>query len=144
MHAISGKWSGEFVYGREYDSQKRGKKVKFTMILSYDDGIVRGASIDDEAREIFKEPAKIEGSFENGVLELYLTYQKDSIAGQEKKAAEYGMGSIQYIGSLRKKMFSKKTYFSGTWDISESELDSNGMACYYHGSGKWKMEKIDS
>jgi hypothetical protein len=144
MDRISGKWSGEFVYGSEYDSQKRGKKVKFIMTLMYDNGIVRGFSIDEEAKEVFSEPAKIEGSFENGVIAFYLTYHKDSIVGEEENAAEYGVGSIQYIGFLRKKIFSKKVYFSGTWDIGESELDSNGRACYYHSSGTWKMEKIEN
>ena len=142
MDVISGKWSGEFVYGSEYEDQKRGKKVKFFMTLFFDGNIVRGTSLDDEAKEIFREPAKIEGSFENGVLVFYLTYQKQSIIGVKKNAAQYGIGSIQYIGHLKKKFLSKEIYFSGIWEINESKLESNGEVYHSFGSGTWQMKKI--
>ena len=142
MDIISGKWSGEFVYGNEYEDEKRGKRVKFFMTLFYDYNIVHGISMDDEAKEIFREPAKIEGSFENDVLIFYLTYSKESVIGVKRNAADYGTGSIQYIGHLRRKLFTREYYFKGIWEINESHLDSNGEIYHSFGSGTWKMRKV--
>lgn len=143
MDIISGKWSGEFVYGNMYDEQTRGKKVKFFMTLFYDGTIVRGTSMDDEAREVFREPARVEGTFENEVLLFYLTYSKESVIGNNKNAANYGVGSIQYIGHLTRKMFSKEYYFKGTWEINESHLEPNGEIYHSQASGTWQMRKTN-
>ena len=142
MDILSGKWAGEFVYGHQYEEGTRGKKVKFFMTLYYDGNLVRGTSMDDEAKEIFREPARIEGSFDNGVLIFYLTYAKESVIGVKRNAAEYGKGSIQYTGRLRKKFFSREYYFRGTWEINESHWEPDGESYHTYGSGTWEMRKI--
>ena len=141
MDLISGKWVGEFVYGRGYDD-KRGKKVQFFMTLFYDGNTIRGTSVDDEARNIFREPARIEGSFDNNVLIFYLTYSMESVIGVKKNAENYSANSIQYIGVLKRKFFAKEYYFKGTWDINESQLNDNGETYHFSGNGTWKMKRM--
>ena len=117
------------------------KKVRFTMRLYYDGGIIRGEAMDEEAEEFFAKPAQIEGTFENGVLEFYHTYRMDALIRTNFNPHNYSDNSIQYKGNLKKKIFSRVYYFEGTWEISGSYLEENGNPYYYSGGGTWKMKK---
>ena len=141
MDAIIGKWIGEYTYGDDYEEEMRGKSVKFSMELHLDGELIRGVCIDEETREIFSEPSKIEGTFENGTLMFYLRYPDTPGPGVSDDAAKkYNSTSIQYIGVWNKNFFTKG-FFEGTWEIDGAFLDENGDACYYSCEGTWTMRK---
>ena len=50
------------------------------MKLSCDGQLVRGACIDEETKGVLSEPAKIEGTFENGSILFYKTYPQHKVA----------------------------------------------------------------
>ena len=131
MDLITGNWIGEFTYGDGYGDDLRGRSVKFSMNLYYDGNILKGTSMDEEAQQFFRQPAIIEGTFENKVLVFYLTYQLNAVYGSKKNDHNYSSEAIQYIGHLKKKLFSKSHFFEGIWEYSRS----------YLGSGVWKMQK---
>lgn len=141
---LNGKWEGEYVYGSGYEESLVGKRVLFEMFLEEEDGLIRGSCSDSETRHIFNTPATIEGSFEHGAIVFYKTYPCFY------EFDEYGMAvisdtdtppSIEYKGVLKKKIFSKRTYFDGTWEINGSFVDAEGNAQYYSCNGTWSMER---
>ena len=141
---LVGTWKGFFIYGEGYEQELVGTRIAFTIDITEDDELVRGFCIDDETKQIFKDPVPIEGSFAEGVLRFYksypFTYDVDDvgnpfIAGYEKPA------SIQYTGVMHKKLFSNDPFFKGEWSIDGSFIDEFGQAQYYSASGGWRMDK---
>lgn len=143
MDSITGKWTGKYIYGDSYVDDLKGKSVSFTMDLFFDGEVVRGTCIDEETKGLFKDPSKIEGTFENDAILFYKSYPdaKDLVGASLLIAKEYNSTSIQYSGVLKKKFFSRKRFFEGTWEINGSFLDDNGISNYYALDGTWKMEK---
>ena len=141
MDLITGKWIGEYIYGEGYGEDLRGKSVQFTIELFLNGDLITGTCIDEETKDIFSEPAKIEGTFENGTILFYLTHSIDSVMGDKNKAENYSSTSIQYSGVLKKSFFRKAYYFEGTWDIDESVLDVDGVWQHYSVEGTWTMRK---
>lgn len=143
MELITGQWIGEYTYGDSYTEELRGKSVKFSMDLFSDGEVVRGTCIDEETKELFSKPAKIEGTFKHDTILFYKSYPeaKGLVGASRLIAEEYNRTSIQYTGILKKKLFTRTLYFEGTWEISGSFLDEEGVARYYTFDGTWKMKK---
>jgi hypothetical protein len=144
MDLITGKWIGEYVYGDSYENELRGKAVKFSIELFSDGELIRGTCIDEETHALFREPATIEGSFENDAILFYKTYpgEDDLIGASRLIAREYNRNRIQYTGILMKRFFTGTHYFKGAWEINGSFLDKNGTAIYYESDGTWSMKKV--
>ena len=143
MDLITGKWIGSYIYGDSYGEELKGKAVSFTMELVYDGQIIRGTCIDDETKELFREPSKIEGTFENDAVLFYKSYPKVKglVGASLLIAQEYNSSSIQYTGVLKKKFLSRKRFIEGTWEVNGSFLDDKGVANYYAFDGTWEVEK---
>jgi hypothetical protein len=143
MDIISGKWTGKYIYGENYVEELRGKAVAFQMELFYDGDLVTGTCIDEETKDLFSKPAKITGTFENNTILFFKSYPDVTglVSASRLIAEEFNAASIEYTGILKKKFFSGRRFFEGTWQINGSFLDKNGVANYYELDGTWIMKK---
>ena len=112
MESITGKWIGEYIYGDSYVEELKGKSVKFLLELLSEGELISGTCIDEETKELYPKPARIEGTFENGSILFYKTYPSDLEMVENKlRALEYNSASIQYMGVLKKKFFFENSLF---------------------------------
>ncbi|HEX7903771.1 MAG TPA: hypothetical protein VF487_07825 [Chitinophagaceae bacterium] len=143
---IEGKWIGHFVYGETYPKEFKSKKISFVIEIAKDNELIKGTCIDDLSREIFKNPAIIEGLFENDFITFIKRYpalltedeNNNLVAHFDKPSV-----NIHYKGVLTKNLFSRIYFFKGEWEISGSYLDEMGQANYYTFAGKWRMQKSE-
>ena len=144
MDLITGKWIGSYIYGDSYVDELKGKKILFTLELVSDGELITGTCTDDETKDLFLEPSKIEGSFENDVVLFYKSYPtaKGLVGASLLIAQEYNFSSIQYTGVIKKNFLSRKRFMQGTWEVNGSFLDDEGVANYYVLDGTWKVEKV--
>jgi hypothetical protein len=144
--SIKGKWIGQLTYDSTYPIEYRNKVLSFQITISQEKELLKGECVDDITEQLLLKAATIEGVYENEAIYFVKRYPclitLDERNHLKLFPAEPSMG-IEYKGHLRKKLFSKKRYFKGTWDISGSYVDGNGMSYYYSMGGKWKMEKTD-
>jgi hypothetical protein len=146
INTIAGKWEGHYKYGTAYSLKKQAEPVPFTLEITInEDGIIKGICTDDIIKKLSLAPATIEGIFENDTILFIKTYpcliiideHDNTVAIHDKPSA-----GIQYKGNLIRRLFSKKYFLKGIWDISGSFIDESGNARYYTFEGKWKLEKI--
>ena len=60
--------TGFFVYGETYSDRLRGKSVPFQIEWTLADGVIVGTSIDDASKDLFVEPATINGFVDNNII----------------------------------------------------------------------------
>ncbi|MBC7937088.1 MAG: hypothetical protein H7Y86_17195 [Rhizobacter sp.] len=145
MFSIEGNWVGQLTYDESYPPEYRNEILYFTMKLWREDGILRGTCEDDITKELSLNPATLEGTYDNDVIYFIKHYPCLIIVDEENNVkADMSKPSvaIQYLGQLRKKVFSSKYYLKGAWDISGSYLNESGRAEYYTMGGNWTMQKI--
>ena len=107
-------------------------------------GMIKGECIDDFVRTYFTSPAIIEGSFENGAVTFIKRYPSLLTIDENGKVAVFSdkpSHEVLYTGHVYKKLFLRKIYFKGKWDISGFFLDENKNPRYYTFGGTWEMEK---
>jgi hypothetical protein len=146
IDTIAGKWEGHYKYGTAYSLKYQATQATFTVEMSIDeDGIVKGTCIDDIIKKLSLSPASIEGLFENDTITFIKNYpcaiiidEHDNTVALHDKPSH----TIHYRGNLKRKMFSKKYFLEGVWDISGSFIDENGNAQYYTFEGTWMLNKL--
>ena len=144
LEQLNGEWTGFFVYGNGYPATYREKKNDFTIVVNGADGMIKGECTDVFVRKYFTSPATIDGSFENGAVTFIKRYPSLLTIDENEKVTVFPdrpSHEVLYTGHVYKKLFSRKIYFKGRWDISGSFLDEDKNARYYTFGGTWEMEK---
>jgi hypothetical protein len=140
---IEGKWTGYFKYGKSYPPGQRGKNVAFSLDIINIDGFITGTCIDELSKDLFNNPATIEGRAEEYSVSFIKRYpglvtlnvQHQPVVVQDKPSE-----GIQYAGRLQNKFLSNKYVLIGQWDISGYALDEHGNAVYYTLEGTWEVK----
>ena len=108
--------------------------------------MIDGLCEDDITKKLLLKPATIEGTYQNETIYFIKRYpclvESDTELNLKAIPTEPSPG-IEYKGNLHRRMFSKKRYFKGKWEISGSLLDENKIARYYTIGGNWFMKKIE-
>lgn len=71
---FSGKWVGEYRYGKDYPGMDQKAPVTFEINMTLKDGILEGECIDHETRDHFEKPALIEGSLRDNQISFKKKY----------------------------------------------------------------------
>ncbi|MBN9296622.1 MAG: hypothetical protein J0I41_06395 [Filimonas sp.] len=143
---IAGKWAGQLTYAKDYPEEYRSKIFSFSLDLSCCEDAVKGLCEDEFTNSLALNPATIDGFFKNDSIYFIKRYpclimmDEDNLTKAFPTEPSVG---IQYRGRLVQRLFSKKKYFKGHWDISGSYMDENGNKKYYRSGGDWEMRKVD-
>jgi len=143
----SGKWKGYYTLGDPYPLAMRFKKYPFTIEMAINEGKITGTCIDSLVEGHFQSPAIINGTIEDYEIRFIKTYPALITleeGGKIKVEAEKPSVDINYKGKLHKKLFSKKRYLKGKWEISGNAQNEKGEEVFYYNEGKWRMEFISA
>jgi hypothetical protein len=134
---LSGKWTGTYTYGDEYDESVRGKSVDFELNISIVNGVIKGECFDAEASGHFEKPAIIEGTMVNNTINFvkrYPYYWQHEKGGQ-RFLPKLPSQEINYSGRF------ENDRFEGEWEIITTLIDAQGELISYKGVGRWFMKK---
>lgn len=141
---LRGNWKGYFKYGKGYPANSRSRKNPFEIRVKFYDGAFSGLCDDNYTRLFFKSPAVIDGVLNEKKISFIKRYPGLLTMNENGQAiADYNQPPIpvRYEGRLKKRIFSKRYYFKGTWYIDYSFIDGDGIVNNYSSSGSWRMEK---
>ena len=141
--SIDGKWSGKVSYGSYYPAAYKNKKLLFTLQLSSQNAVIKGTCEDDTTRELKLAPAFIEGFFRENVIQFVKYYSSLVIFDEQNKLkaiANEPSVRVEYKGSRYWKLFSRKKYFKGTWEIVTPGKHQQGNISMQRPGGTWMME----
>jgi len=145
LQNLTGKWEGVYTYGPNYPIQWQIKKEIFAMDLVASGHSFTGSCYDSYTKELFNQPAIVEGTADeknisfikkyaawlgiNDNLELIVDWSKPSL-------------EIHYFGILKRKLFSRKFFFEGSWSITDHYFTEQGEQIFYTSEGNWELYKI--
>ena len=136
---ISVKWTGEYKYGGEYP-EIEGTTVAFEIQMTEQDGIISGTCIDEDTKEIFKDPIKIKGFIDGNVISFIKTYPYYYFLDKDGKIVidnSMPPHSVSYSGSLN----DRKDSCAGDWEITADSQTFGEFIIDDIMTGTWKMEK---
>lgn len=138
--ALSGKWTGEFMYGNLYPAELRGKAVTFELDITVENGQFSGFATDEETDAHFNRPATVSGFIEDNLISFikkYPHYYETNPNDPEKMIfyPEVASHEIHYEGRY------VNGVFTGDWEIISSYKDEWGNIHEDGGNGSWSMQK---
>ena len=138
---MEGKWIGQYTYGEGYTDNSKGKSIPFELDLTSNGVEFEGIFTDEETKNIFNEPGKVENGFlENTTISFTKTYPclwGETETGEIEVRRDMPSHVIYYSGNLI------NSRFEGDWEILRFLVDENGPYTEINGSGTWMMAKID-
>ena len=143
---LTGHWKGDYVFGKGYPKSVAGKSEPFDFFIVDNSGTISGSCIDDVVREVSNNESYIIGTFFEKVLKFKKRYKVHT--GIDEKGNhvldhDAKCDGVDYVGTLKKKMFSKTYYFIGEWSITSRVDNGTGGSQYFICGGKWKMKRVD-
>lgn len=143
---LTGRWQGHYTYGNLYPPKIAGKSEPFIFELSDGDGNISGSCTDPlvEAKE--GNESYILGTFKDKILQFKKRYKYHFTIDEEGNRTlidKPNSNGIDYTGTLRRKFFSRRIYFTGRWTITSYYKFPGGETKDYVFGGTWKMFKVD-
>lgn len=140
---LTGKWIGEYTYEKGYEPEIIGQSKPFEINISDKEGNLSGDCIDDIVKAKSGNESYSNGFFKDkkiGFKKRY-RYLVDYDGNEIELKEGFKYDGVDYIGRLRKKLFSRKYYFKGTWSITTDYVDENNKKGTFIVMGKWKMKR---
>lgn len=135
---LTGKWTGEYVYGDVYKTPIKGTKVAFELEMTVTGGIIKGNCFDDEFRHHFKNGATIEGVIKENTIIFVKRYPCMFNIDDDGKIILFPKlpsHEIHYSGNYN------DGKFSGAWKVTlpYAEEDADVVDAR---QGAWEMQKV--
>ena len=142
---LTGKWKGEYTYGKGYPKSLVGMTEPFEFNLVDANGVISGSCVDKLVIEINGNESYILGTFTDNKISFKKRYKFHSAIdenGNYVMPPNQTSDGVDYVGKLRKKVFSREIYFSGEWTITVHFKDQNNLdqICIFNGT--WKMNRV--
>jgi hypothetical protein len=135
---MTGKWTGEYTYGKGYPEEDQGTSVVFNLVMNYEEGDITGSCTDDESLKIFDKPATIQGFIDNDFISFIKKYPSLWTIDEKGNAQifeDIPPIEIHYYGHFA------DNKFSGEWDMSFEIEDEHGDSHFASCAGTWSMYK---
>lgn len=143
---LTGHWSGFYTYGSGYPKSLIGKSEPFEFFIVDKEGSISGSCIDNVVKDVINNESYIIGTFTNKFIKFKKRYKiHTGIDENGNNISDYESKSdgVDYIGTLKRKLFSKTYFFKGEWSIKSLVDTAEGKPIYYISRGKWKMKRLD-
>jgi hypothetical protein len=137
---FSGKWVGEYRYGKDYPGMHSKTQVSFEINMKVQDGVLKGECVDDETKNHFDKPALIEGTIRDNQISFkkkYPYFWDHDDNNKPRFLPKLPAREIEYTGHFDNGMF------TGEWIISSAFTDETGEIFEYRGTGSWQMKKVN-
>ena len=144
--SLNGKWIGQLTYDRSYPAEYRNKILKFEIGLTEENGVINGSCEDNLTRDLHLQPATIIGTYQSREINFIKRYPcRITLKENNVLIAQHHEPPIEiyYTGTLHQRLFSKKDFFKGTWNITQSFADERGNVRFYKIGGKWTMARFE-
>ncbi|MDF2381241.1 hypothetical protein JMG10_07180 [Nostoc ellipsosporum NOK] len=141
---FNGTWVGEYIYGDGYPDDVQGRREEFSLHLQFDGHRFKGTCEDCFTRELFNEPATVEGEVTTGQISFIKRYPALLLTDEHGHCSvdrDQPPYEIVHHGLYTKGFFSRIHSFRGHWEIVHSFVDEEGpyqSIC----SGEWWFEKV--
>ncbi len=135
---FSGKWIGQYTYGKTYSEKYHGKSEPFTIEIEVVDGSLLGTCTEERLKNIFDEPAFIKGYVESNAIFFTLTYPFLWTAGKDGQIVankDSPSQNVLYSGEYNGEQF------AGKWEIRSVRKDKDGVYYDHSSVGTWSMQK---
>lgn len=136
---LTGKWTGEYVYGDVYKAPIKGITVAFELEMTVTSGIVKGNCTDDEFRHHFKSPATIEGVVKENTITFVKKYPCMFNIDDDGKITLFPKlpsHEIHYSGHYA------DGKFSGAWKVTLPYAAEDDTDVFDARQGEWQMQKV--
>ncbi|MES2430757.1 MAG: hypothetical protein V4556_07445 [Bacteroidota bacterium] len=134
------KLSGQYTYGEPYPDNMKGTSVPFEIEWSLIDGIISGTCVDDKGKEVFNEPATINGFVDEGIISFikkYPKYWEIDEDGVSRVFDHLPPPEIHYSGVL------VDNHFEGDWEMIATYILENGEIEQLDCTGTWTLYRND-
>lgn len=142
---LTGHWKGKYIYGQGYPDYMIGMEESFYLFITDENGSIAGMCIDKITQSMNDNEAHISGVFFDNTIKFTKTYKiHGSIDEDETPYVDEGVetNGVDYVGRLKRKLFSRTYYFEGEWSINHSYKRTSGSIKSYKCLGYWSMDKI--
>lgn len=137
---LTGRWTGEYIYGDVYKTPIKGTRVAFEIELTATGGTLKGSCVDDEFKTHFKDPATIEGTVKENTIHFIKRYPCLFSIDEDGRIILFPKlpsHEIHYSG------FFENGRFSGNWKVTNpyADADEEESTFDYGREGFWEMQK---
>jgi len=143
---LTGHWKGDYFFGSGYPDSLLGKSEPFDFFIVDNEGSISGSCIDNVVRKVSNNESYIIGTFSEKLLKFKKRYKVHTGIdenGNHILDHDVKTDGVDYIGTLKRKMFSKSYYFVGEWSITSRIADDTDGPQYFICRGKWKMKRVN-
>jgi hypothetical protein len=133
------KWKGFYTYEVGYPYEMRSKPFVFHLDWSINNGVIKGSCFDEACKDIFIEPAHIQGFIEGNFVSFIKKYpaywgydEKNNLIVVENLPAP----EIHYSGNYIEK------HFEGIWEMTVNIRAQSGQTYDTYCSGTWLMKRL--
>ena len=139
-------WKGHFFYHLYNETDEMQKlEIPFLMQLKYNNGTIEGTRVDDETKNLIKEPIIVHGFLEKDFISFVVKYPYNYFIDEESNEVvfekEFEHPDIHYQGEFDK----KSNCYKGEWNMTIEEFrDGNFQNDFITRSlnGSWEMKKL--
>lgn len=132
----TGRWTGEYTYGKSYGEKTDGLTQSFTIMMEIKDGALAGTCIDNHMPN--EDPAILTGNLDGNQIEFTKQYPfivEVNDDGKEVVNRNEWSRPIKYYGQF------ERTAFFGHWEIKTVARDRYGAYEEKTLSGTWTMKR---
>ena len=134
-------WQGIFSYEEGYSDIQHYYEIPFTMEIEINEGSFIGTSIDEESKDLFDQPAKVTGFFEDDMVSFVLKYPHSYYRDDQGNICveeEYEHPDIQYLGFYDEDL---KCY-AGNWEMVVGQVAFGSSFLEDFLNGSFEMRRI--
>ena len=140
---ITGRWIGKYTFGKGYYDSMIGKSDPFEFEIVDNAGSISGSCIDNVVKAVNGNESYIIGTFKNNKIAFKKRYKIHTAVdefGNQVIMHRISTDGIDYSGKLKKKFFSRRIYFSGSWSITTWIEDDPETHVY---KGTWQIFRVE-
>ena len=135
-------WQGIFTHEEGYSDIEQYYEIPFTMEIEINEGSFIGTSTDEESKDLFDQPAKVTGFFEDDMVSFVLKYPHSYYRDDQGNICteeEYEHPDIQYLGFYDEDL---KCY-AGNWEMVVDQVAFGSSFLEEVANGSFEMRRIE-
>lgn len=146
MINLSGRWKGQYKYGKGYSPQDRGRVEPFEFYIVDSSGSIGGSCYDAIVEKITGNESYIIGHHNGKTIHFkkrYKLHVNTDGEAMDGTVQPYTTDGIDYSGKIHRGLFSKQLKVVGTWKITYRYKDEFNQPQEGYSGGTWRMVKLE-